>query len=80
MKEDILVSEASRLTVPTTLLVGGDSDVVDKSAEAAFREIVPSAEVVVVPGASHMIAGDNNEMFGGELLRICREARTARQR
>jgi pimeloyl-ACP methyl ester carboxylesterase len=74
LKEDILVAEASRLKVRTTLLIGGDSDVVDEPAAAAFREMVPNAEVVVVPGASHMIAGDNNEMFGSELLRICREA------
>jgi non-heme chloroperoxidase len=80
MKEDRLVADAARLAIPTTLLIGADSDVVDAAAAASFQEIVPSAELVVVPGASHMIAGDRNDIFGEELLKVCREARQVGRR
>jgi pimeloyl-ACP methyl ester carboxylesterase len=55
---------------PTHVLVGGDSDVVDGTAVARFRELIPHVEVSVVERAHHMIAGDQNDEFSGALLRV----------
>jgi len=54
---------AARLTIPTLLVRGGLSKVVSDESVASFREKVPSAEVVEVPGADHMVAGDRNDVF-----------------
>ena len=68
-KDDVLTSAADRLQVPTLLLVGGDTDVVDEQALADFERRVPALETEVIPGASHMIASDENSVFGRALLR-----------
>jgi pimeloyl-ACP methyl ester carboxylesterase len=47
-----------------TLLVRGlRSDVVSDATVAAFREMLPSLEVLDVAGAGHMVAGDRNDAF-----------------
>jgi pimeloyl-ACP methyl ester carboxylesterase len=57
----------SRLTpenqIPILLLRGSQSDVLSDANVADFRHRLPWAEVRDVPGAGHMIAGDNNEVF-----------------
>jgi pimeloyl-ACP methyl ester carboxylesterase len=39
------------------------SDVVSDEGVAEFRALLPSAEVVEVGGAGHMVAGDRNDVF-----------------
>lgn len=72
-REDYLTDEARRLTVPTALVVGGDSDVVDAAALGDFRRTVPHAQISTVDRAAHMIAGDRNEAFSAEIVRLCLE-------
>lgn len=67
-REELLVHAAQGLRVPTLLLIGGDSDIVDGRALDDFRTHVPQATVVVVPGAGHMVAADENDVFGTALL------------
>lgn len=67
-REEMLADAARRLKVPTLLLVGGESDVVDSDALADFLTRVPHATVEVVPGAGHMVAADENDAFGAALL------------
>lgn len=76
--EDYLVSEAGRLRVPTALVVGGDSDVVDAAGIADFLQIVPHASVSTVDHATHMIVGDRNDAFSAQLLRTCVRIRDER--
>jgi pimeloyl-ACP methyl ester carboxylesterase len=54
--------------VPTLLVRGADSDVVSDAGVAAFREVMPHAEVFNVAQAGHMVAGDSNEVFNGAML------------
>ncbi|MDQ1485284.1 MAG: hypothetical protein QOJ62_977 [Actinomycetota bacterium] len=67
-REELLAGAARRLRLPTLLLVGGESDVVDSDALADFLARVPHATVEVVPGAGHMVAADENDAFGNALL------------
>ncbi|UXI67632.1 alpha/beta fold hydrolase [Tahibacter amnicola] len=67
-----LLQAAARIRVPTLLLSGSDSDVVSQSTIAEFRALVPHAEHVVVPRATHMVVGDRNEAFTDAVLSFVR--------
>ena len=60
---DRLNAAASRVTVPTLLIRGGLSEIVDDAGAAAFRAVVPHAEERMVSRAAHMVAGDENDHF-----------------
>lgn len=57
-----------RVTVPTLLVRGGQSDIVDDQSVADMRRLVPQTEVFDVPGAGHMVAGDRNDAFNEGVL------------
>ncbi|WP_454887258.1 alpha/beta fold hydrolase [Sphingomonas oryzagri] len=59
---------SSRVTVPTLLVRGGQSDIVDDQSVAEMRRLVPQTEVFEVPGAGHMVAGDRNDAFNEGVL------------
>ena len=65
-----LAAAARALTLPVLLIRGGASDVVTDDGVAAFRTLVPHAEVVEIPSAGHMIVGDDNDMVNDALLRF----------
>lgn len=67
-----LVEAARRIDVPTLLLSGSDSDVVSQSNIAEFLSLVPHAQHVVVPRATHMVVGDRNDAFTGATLDFLR--------
>jgi pimeloyl-ACP methyl ester carboxylesterase len=54
---------SGRVTVPTLLVRGGQSDIVDDQSVAEMRRLVPQTEIFEVPGAGHMVAGDRNDAF-----------------
>ncbi len=54
---------SSHVTVPTLLVRGGRSDIVDDEGVAEMRRLVPQTEVYEVAGAGHMVAGDRNDAF-----------------
>ena len=58
-----LVQAARALRVPTLLISGAASDVVSAATIAEFLECVPHARHVTVPRATHMVAGDANDVF-----------------
>ena len=59
---------ARNLTLPTMLVRGGLSDVLDEAGAQAFLELVPHAEYVNVEDAAHMVAGDRNDIFGDRVI------------
>ncbi|WP_414717168.1 alpha/beta fold hydrolase [Tahibacter sp.] len=67
-----LVDAARRIDVPVLLLSGSDSDVVSQATIAEFLELVPQARHVVVPRATHMVAGDRNDLFTDAVLSFVR--------
>jgi pimeloyl-ACP methyl ester carboxylesterase len=60
---ELLLKAARRMTVPTLLVRGLQSDIVSDAGIAEFREALPALEVLHVSGAGHMVAGDKNDAF-----------------
>ena len=63
MSESALLTAASKVRVPVLMLRGGVSDVVSDAGVQELVAAVPDVMVVVVPGAGHMVAGDDNDVF-----------------
>ena len=59
---------ARTVRIPTLLVRGAQSDVVDTEGVANFRSLIPAAEYVDVEGAGHMVAGDKNDAFNSAIL------------
>ena len=59
----LLTETARRVSIPTLLVRGGRSDVVTPAAAEEFAALLADASVVDIPGASHMITGDDNSAF-----------------
>jgi pimeloyl-ACP methyl ester carboxylesterase len=67
------IAEAARaVRVPVLLVSGGRSDLVSEQAIAHFLELVPQASHVQLPGATHMLAGDDNDAFTESVLAFLR--------
>lgn len=64
---------AGHLSVPTLLVRGMHSDVVDESGVDHLRSIVPALEVCDVQGAGHMVANDRNDAFNQAILDFLRQ-------
>ncbi len=71
MKERAMASR--RLTIPTLLVRGRMSDVVTEAHAQEFLDLVPHAEYVDLEGASHMVAGDKNDVFTESVSAFIRE-------
>ncbi len=59
---------ARALRLPTLLIRGGLSDVLDEAGAQAFLDLVPQAEYVNVSDAAHMVAGDRNDVFATSVI------------
>jgi pimeloyl-ACP methyl ester carboxylesterase len=59
---------ARRVSIPTLLVRGGDSDVVSAESVRELKALIPHAEVAEVSRAGHMVAGDDNHTFAGAIL------------
>ncbi len=53
----------SRLKLPTMLVRGKLSDIVDEEYAEELVQLIPHAQTYDVKGAGHMVAGDNNDLF-----------------
>jgi pimeloyl-ACP methyl ester carboxylesterase len=58
-----LTRAAARLRLPCLLVRGADSDVLSEDVAREFTDIAADADLAEVPGAGHMVAGDNNGAF-----------------
>ena len=59
---------AASVAVPTLLVRGALSEIVDEAGVADFLRLIPHAEAVDVAGAAHMVAGDRNDAFNDAVL------------
>lgn len=66
--EEALVAAAGKLALPTLLVRGASSEVVQDAHAREFLTLVPHAEYVDVGGAQHMVAGDRNDQFSAAIL------------
>jgi pimeloyl-ACP methyl ester carboxylesterase len=65
-----LFEAARRIKVPMLLLSGGRSDIVSRDTVTEFMGLVPHARHVDLPDATHMVAGDANDAFTGEVAKF----------
>jgi pimeloyl-ACP methyl ester carboxylesterase len=65
-----LVQAATSLTVPTLIIRGGRSNVVGDAGLATTLQLIPHAQLADVSTAGHMVAGDDNDLFGDALERF----------
>lgn len=72
-----MVAGAERLTAPCLLVRGGSSDVVTVQAARALLALIPHARFVDVADATHMVAGDRNDVFSATVLAFAAPLRTA---
>jgi pimeloyl-ACP methyl ester carboxylesterase len=63
-----LDDRAARILLPTLLVRGGKSEVVDEAAITHALAIMPKAEAANVAEAGHMVAGDANTVFADEII------------
>jgi pimeloyl-ACP methyl ester carboxylesterase len=63
-----LLDAASRIDIPTLLVSGGRSDLVSDHTVQEFRALVPHASHVTIAEATHMVAGDRNDLFTDAIL------------
>lgn len=59
---------AAQIRVPTLLVRGEHSDVVSAAGVDELLALIPGSRVVEVGRARHMVAGDDNAIFLGEVL------------
>ena len=63
-----LDAAARRVSVPTLLIRGSESDIVSDDAVKHLHALIPHAGLVDVSGAGHMVAGDRNDRFTAAVL------------
>ena len=68
--KNMLEAAAQNVHIPTLLVKGSLSEIVDDEGVEAFRRVLPKGEVVDVQGAGHMVAGDKNNAFDDEVLKF----------
>jgi pimeloyl-ACP methyl ester carboxylesterase len=62
-----MAAAASATHIPTLLVSGAQSEVVNREGVEQLLRLMPQATWLQVPGASHMVAGDRNDVFSAAL-------------
>lgn len=72
--DEDLVGAAANLKVPTLLIRGGSSELVQEHHAREFLDLAKGAEYSDVRGARHMVAGDANDQFTATLMTFLTKA------
>ncbi|HWU77234.1 MAG TPA: alpha/beta hydrolase [Rhodanobacter sp.] len=67
-----LLAAAATIEIPVLILSGARSDVVSRATVDEFLRLVPQAQHVELPHATHMLAGDANDAFTREVMHFVR--------
>ena len=63
-----LMTAAARIAAPMLIVRGADSDVLSRETMDHMKEALPHIGQAEIPGARHMIAGDDNARFNAAIL------------
>lgn len=66
---------AAAITCPTLLIRGKQSNVVSEAGANELLTLIPSAHLIDVSDAGHMVAGDDNDVFTSGLTKFLAELR-----
>jgi pimeloyl-ACP methyl ester carboxylesterase len=72
-----LISAAKKISIPTLLVRGRQSDLVSREGASELLELIPHAQFADVAGAGHMVAGDRNDLFNEAIIEFLETARTS---
>jgi len=75
LNEPMLVEAARRIAIPTLLVRGASSELVQEQHAQDFLKLVPHAGYVDVGGARHMVAGDRNDQFANAIKNFLNNTR-----
>jgi pimeloyl-ACP methyl ester carboxylesterase len=70
---DRVFNAAAAVRVPTLIVRGKQSDILSEEGAREVVELIPGSRYVDVGGAGHMVAGDDNDVFGREVLQFLNE-------
>ena len=68
--QKIMDDAAKNVRIPTLLVRGSQSEIVDDEGVEEFLKVLPHGEIVDVKGARHMVAGDKNSAFQHAVLQF----------
>ena len=57
-----------KIAIPTLLISGGRSEIVDNEGANKLKKLIPHAQHVEIKNARHMVAGDSNQQFTDAVL------------
>jgi pimeloyl-ACP methyl ester carboxylesterase len=72
-----MAAAAQRIQIPVLIVSGARSEVVDREGVEQLRQLLPQARWIEVAGASHMVAGEENDAFNEAVCGFARELSTA---
>jgi pimeloyl-ACP methyl ester carboxylesterase len=58
-----LWDDVAKVTCPTLVLKGGESDILSNEGAEKLRDAIPGSRLAVIPGAGHSVMGDNPLAF-----------------
>lgn len=70
-----LIAATRNLKLPTLLIRGGQSELVDEAHVEEFLGFVPHAHYTDISEAGHMVAGDMNDVFADAVISFLRNLR-----
>ena len=71
-----MAAAAHNIHVPVLIVSGSRSEVVNHDGVAQLRQLIPQAQWFQVPGATHMVAGDENDAFNEAVSGFVQELAT----
>jgi pimeloyl-ACP methyl ester carboxylesterase len=67
-----MVAAAGSVRIPTLLISGARSEVVNREGAEQLLRLMPQAQWFQVPDAAHMVAGDKNDVFNAAVIEFVR--------
>lgn len=71
-----VIDAARRLKLPTLLVRGGQSELIDEAHVEEFRALVPHASYTDISHAGHMVAGDKNDVFADAVIEFLHQLKS----
>jgi non-heme chloroperoxidase len=72
-----MAAAVRNIRIPVLIVSGSGSEVVSDEGIAQLRQLIPQAKWVQVPGATHMVAGDQNDAFNSAVSGFVRDLSAA---
>jgi pimeloyl-ACP methyl ester carboxylesterase len=72
-----LAQAARQVTAPTLLVRGSESEIVGPADAEDLAQLISASRIVEIAGARHMVAGDQNTVFGRAIREFLLEAAPA---